>query len=153
MDDAATPNKGVDGPVKDLPDPILEITRLMDASGLSPKQFAIRHGVNPGLTYRLHRSRTSGQPCWSSALVSAFTNQEWRTVTLAFKPETGASYPLYVVTPYAPRQCDVTDRWFVPTDSRQRFAPGLSEAVKRAARRDLVRARERWAEVGDWGQR
>jgi len=152
MGDATTLNRSVDGPVKDLPDPILEITRLMDASGLSPKQFAIRHGVNPGLTYRLQRSQASGQLCWSSALVAAFTNQEWRTATLAFKPEAGASYPHYVVAPYAPRRCDVTDRWFVPTDSRQRFAPGLSEAVRRAARRDLARARQKYAQLGDWGR-
>ncbi len=152
MSEAAIAHRGVEGGVTPLQDPIAEIAQTFLASSLPPQEFARRHQYDRALLYWLKRHIDNGDLRWSTALAQAHTGQPWRTVTLAFKPEAGASYPHYVVAPYGPRRCDVTDRWFVPTDPRQRFAPGLSEAVKRAARRNLARARARWAQEGDWGR-
>lgn len=138
-----------DGFPDNFQDPITTIVERFKASGLTYAQFARQEGLNHGLVRWLEERLAQDDLRWSDRLAGP----DWQTAVLAFKPAVGVIYPSYLITPYPPRKCAVTDRWFVPSDPRQRFAPGLSEAVKRAARRDLARARRLYATRGDWGRK
>ncbi len=113
--------------------------------GLSYEQIATRYSVNRATVYRAVNG------AWSDALVSAVTGEHWRTVPARVKLPGDYAPPDELVLEL--RRCDVSDEWFTPCCASQRFAPGLSEAVKRAARRDIDKARDKYARMGgDWGK-
>ena len=134
-------------PDNNVTDPIQATADAYRESGLTPGEFAGRRKLNPGTAYWMKRCLDDGGLRWSDALAG----EGWRSTTVAFPADASAPVPAYIISPYAPRRCDVTDRWFIPITTQQRFAPGLSEAIKRAARRDLARARDRYISEGDWG--
>lgn len=113
--------------------------------GLSYEQIATRYGVNKA---QIHRA-VNGD--WSDAVVSAVTGERWLTILTRVKLAPTTPPPDELVIEL--RRCDVTDRYYIPTCAGQRFHPDTSPALRRAARRDLDVAREKYARMGDWGKR
>lgn len=102
-------------------------------------------GVNKAVIFRLlHKAG------WSDELVSKLTGERWHTVIVRFRIPDNGQPPDVLVAQSDLRQCPITDKWFIPKSPRARYAPGLSSTVKRAARRDLSKARERYQNEGDW---
>jgi hypothetical protein len=108
------------------------------AVGLRPKDGALINRV------------LRGHIAWSQTLVSALVDPDWHACQLIYNAPVDVPRGVQVFSPHAPRVCPVTGVWFVSSHG-QKYVPGLSAAVKRAARRDLARARERYATEGDWG--
>jgi len=128
---------------------ILEQTRCtlmrLRTQGYSLQQIADQFGgVNKALIHRL----LNDPGFWSDTLITAVTGERW--ITIPARVRVTGRVPDELVFDDL-RQCDVTGDWFQPSDPRQRFRPGLSEAVKRAARRDLEAARAKYRMNGDWG--
>ena len=144
---------------KHFTDPMLYVkasyawVKRQRGTSFSHSAYAAQYEVNKGLLYHvLHKTGY-----FSTEVASAFMGEEWGSVRLVFP--TGQidrfdkqDYPPYIVLTYSPRQCPVTDQWFIPPTPHTKYLPGLSAAVKRMARRDLGRARERYRTEGDWGQ-
>lgn len=117
-------------------------------SGLSLSKIARQYGVNPGfLAYQEKRGADYVKP----DLYAAILGESWHTAKVLWRGEPVAA--AHVLAQFPPRQCPVTDGWFIPNHTGQKYWPGLSPAVKRAARRDLEKAREKFGEFGDWGKR
>ena len=132
--------------------PVRRVCALVEnhqREGFSLSRIARLYGVqNIGfLAYQVKRGDAYIRP----DLYRAMLGETWHTTKVLWRgPAVNAPH---VLAQHPPRQCPVTGTWFIPTQSTQKYLPGLSPAVKRAYRRNPDAARVKFGERGDWGQR
>ncbi len=120
--------------------------------GATYEELAEELGVSKAALYKA----LNNPDYWSDRVIEGVLKERWVSLTarvrLPVDVERG-TVPSSLMIEFELRRCPVTDHWFIaPAGSTQRFTPGLSEAVKRAARRDLKKARDKYRQKGDWGQ-
>lgn len=134
-------------PMAAVSDRLLEFREQGENDYTIAKRFGLSN-VQVGAVFK-------GGLYFSPTVIKRVLGQDWGVVRLYFPvtPNNGAgNVPPIIVTHSPPRQCPVTDTWFIPTQPTQKYLPGLSAAVKRAARRDMDAARRKFGERGDWGK-
>lgn len=134
--------------LRPIGDPLVVIhatLKARQADGQSLTDLAKRWKLNRGLLVWFERH---GGQRWSQTLVEAFASVvgPWQTTLLAYPPEED-NPPAYVLAQYAPRQCPVSDVWFVPGAPHAVYAPHVPASLRRCYRRTPALARARYH---DW---
>ena len=113
------------------------------------KAVAEYYGLSKGVIWRAAKNKGC-----SNAVARAVLGEGWVTITIRCATSGVGGSPGNIMLPeFELRQCPVTDVYFVVQSiGHQKYRADLSPAVRRAARRDLVKCRVKFGLVGDWGK-